>query len=31
MSDCLLRISEPAAVNVEDIDKVLTVHTIKTD
>lgn len=31
MSDCLLRISEAVAVNVEDVDKVLTVHTSKTD
>ena len=31
MSDCLLRISEAVAVNVEDLDKVLTVHTSKTD
>ena len=31
MSDCLLRISEVVAVNVEDIDKVLTVRSSKTD
>ena len=31
MSDCLLQISEVVAVNVEDIDKVLIVHTSKTD
>ena len=31
MSDCLLQISEAVAVNVEDIDKVLIVHTSKTD
>ena len=31
MSDCLLRISEVVAVNVEDIGKVLTVRASKTD
>ena len=31
MSDCLLRISEVVAVNVEDIGKVLTVRSSKTD
>ena len=31
MSDCLLRISEVVAVNVENVDKVLTVHSSKTD
>ena len=31
MSDCLLRISEVVAVNVEDIGKVLTVRGSKTD
>ena len=31
MSDCLLRISEVVAVNVEDIDKVLTLRSSKTD
>ena len=30
MSDCLLRISEAVAVNVEDIDNVLTIHESKT-
>ena len=31
MSDCLLRISEAVAVNVEDVDNTLTVHRSKTD
>lgn len=31
MSDCLLRISEAVAVDVEDIDRVLTIHASKTD
>ena len=31
MSDCLLRISEAVAVNVEDVGSVLTLHTSKTD
>ena len=31
MSDCLLRISEAVAVNVEDVDSALTVHRSKTD
>ena len=31
MSDCLLRISEVVAVNIEDLDKVLTVRSSKTD
>ena len=31
MSDCLLRISEAVAVNVEDVDAGLTVHYSKTD
>ena len=31
MSDCLLRISEVVAVNVEDVGKVLTVRSSKTD
>ena len=31
MSDCLLRISEAVAVNIEDIDTTLTVHSSKTD
>ena len=31
MIDCLLRISEVVAVNVEDIDKVLTLRSSKTD
>lgn len=30
MSDCLLRISEAVAVNVKDIDNVLTIHESKT-
>ncbi len=30
MSDCLLRISEAVAVNVEDVDNVLTIHESKT-
>ena len=30
MSDCLLRISEVVAVNVEDVDNVLTIHEAKT-
>lgn len=30
MSDCLLRISEVVAVNVEDVDNVLTLHESKT-
>ena len=30
MSDCLLRISEAVAVNVEDVDNVLTIHKSKT-
>ena len=31
MSDCLLRISEAVAVDVEDVDRVLTLHQSKTD
>lgn len=31
MSDCLLRISEAIAVDVEDVDSVLTIHQSKTD
>ena len=31
MSDCLLRVSEAVAVNVEDVDSVLMVHQSKTD
>ncbi len=31
MSDCLLRIGEAVAVNVEDVDSALTVHQSKTD
>lgn len=31
MSDCLLRISEAVAINVEDVGSVLTLHTSKTD
>ena len=31
MSDCLLRISEAVAANVEDVDRALTVHRSKTD
>ena len=31
MSDCLLRISEAVAVNVEDVNCALTVHQSKTD
>lgn len=31
MSDCLLRISETVAVNVEDVDNGLTIHRSKTD
>ena len=31
MSDCLLRISEVIAVNVEDVGKVLIVESSKTD
>ena len=31
MSDCLLRISEVVAVNIEDVDATLTVHSSKTD
>ena len=31
MSDCLLRISEVVAVNIEDIDTTLTIHSSKTD
>jgi len=31
MSDCLLRISEAVAVDVEDVDSVLTIHQSKTD
>ena len=30
MSDCLLRISEAVAINMEDIDNVLTIHESKT-
>ena len=31
MSDCLLRISETVAVNIEDIGSTLTIHSSKTD
>ena len=31
MSDCLLRISETVAVNIEDVKSTLTVHSSKTD
>ena len=31
MSDCLLRISEVVAVNIEDVDTTLTIRSSKTD